>query len=60
MIVTVLVVLILTGFLLWLVNVLIPMDGKMKQVLNGVVALLVCLWLIGVVTGHPIGGLTLK
>lgn len=60
MIVTVLVVLILAGFCLWLVNTLIPMDAKFKTAINGVVALLLCLWLIGVVTGHMIGGLTIR
>jgi len=40
------VVLIVVGVLLWLVNSYIPMDAKIKQILNVVVIILVVLWLL--------------
>ena len=39
-------VLIVVGVLLWLVNNYIPMDGKIKQILNIVVVIAVVLWLL--------------
>ncbi len=44
--VTVVVVLIVVGVLLWLVNNYIPMDGKIKSILNAVVVIVVVLWLL--------------
>jgi len=38
------IVLIVVGVLLWLVNTYIPMDGKIKQILNVVVVIAVVLW----------------
>ena len=38
--------LIVVGVLLWLVNTYIPMDGKIKQILNAVVIIAVVLWLL--------------
>ncbi len=38
--------LIVVGVLLWLVNNYIPMDGKIKQILNIVVVVAVVLWLL--------------
>lgn len=43
---TLIVVLIVVGVLLWLVNTYIPMDGKIKSILNAVVVILVVLWLL--------------
>ena len=43
---TLIVVLIVVGVLLWLVNTYIPMDGKIKQILNVVVVIAVVLWLL--------------
>jgi hypothetical protein len=40
------VVLIMVGVLLWLVNSYIPMDGKIKSILNIVVVIGVVLWLL--------------
>jgi len=40
------VVLIVVGVLLWLVNTYIPMDGKIKNILNIVVVIAVVLWLL--------------
>jgi len=42
----VVVVLIVVGVLLWLVNSYIPMDGKIKQILNAVVVIAVVIWLL--------------
>lgn len=42
----IIVVLIVVGLLLWLVNNYIPMDGKIRSILNGVVVILVVLWLL--------------
>ncbi|MGH6873024.1 MAG: Thivi_2564 family membrane protein [Rhizomicrobium sp.] len=44
--VSLIIVLILVGLLLWLVNNYIPMDAKIKQILNVVVVIVVILWLL--------------
>jgi hypothetical protein len=46
---TVIVVLIVVGVLLWLVNNYIPMDGKIKSILNAVVVIFVVLWLLALI-----------
>ena len=38
--------LIVVGVLLWLVNNYIPMDGKIKRILNVVVVICVIIWLL--------------
>jgi hypothetical protein len=38
--------LIVVGVLLWLVNTYIPMDGKIKKILNVVVVVCVVVWLL--------------
>ena len=40
------VTLIVVGVLLWLVNAYIPMDGKIKKILNIVVVICVVVWLL--------------
>ena len=52
--VTIVVTLIVVGVLLWLVNTYIPMDGKIKKLLNIVVMVVAVLWLLNVfgVWGH--------
>jgi 1-acyl-sn-glycerol-3-phosphate acyltransferase len=40
------VTLIVVGVLLWLVNTYIPMDGKIKKILNVVVVICVIVWLL--------------
>jgi hypothetical protein len=42
------IVLIVVGVLLWLVNKYIPMDAKIKNILNIVVVIAVVLWLLNV------------
>ncbi len=46
--------LIVIGVLLWLVNNYIPMDGKIKQIINVVVVICVVVWLLSAfgVLGH--------
>jgi hypothetical protein len=44
--VTLVIVLIVVGVLLWLVNNYIPMDRKIKNILNVVVIIAVVLWLL--------------
>ena len=41
-----LVVIIVVGVLLWLVNNYIPMDSKIKQILNIVVVVVLVIWLL--------------
>ena len=52
--ITIVVTLIIVGVLLWLVNTYIPMDGKIKKILNIAVVVIVVLWLLNVlgVWGH--------
>ena len=46
--ITIVITLIVIGVLLWLVNSYIPMDGKIKKILNIVVMVVVVLWLLNV------------
>jgi hypothetical protein len=46
--VQVLLTLIVVGVLLWLVNRFIPMQSSIKSILNGVVVIVVVLWLLQV------------
>jgi hypothetical protein len=43
---TILLVLIVVGVLLWLINTYIPMDRKIKNILNVVVVIIVVIWLL--------------
>jgi len=45
---TVLLILIVVGVILWLVNTYIPMDRKIKNILNVVVVIAVIIWLLKV------------
>ena len=45
-ILTILIVLIVVGVILWLVNTYIPMDRKIKSILNAVVVIVVIIWLL--------------
>jgi hypothetical protein len=53
--------LIVVGVLLWLVNNYIPMDQKIKGILNGVVVVAVTIWLLKIfglldsIRGIPVG-----
>lgn len=46
--------LIVVGVLLWLVNTYLPMDPKIKQILNIVVVIAVVLWILFAIA--PSGG----
>ncbi len=46
--INIVVILIVVGVLLWLVNNYIPMDGKIRRILNVVVVVVVVLWLLQV------------
>jgi hypothetical protein len=46
--ISVIIVLLVVGVLLWLVNTYIPMDGKIKSILNAVVVIAVVIWLLQV------------
>ena len=55
--ITVVIVLIVVGLLLWLVNTYIPMARPIKTILNVVVVLAVILWLLsvfGLISGVPV------
>lgn len=60
--VNLIVTLIVVGVLLWLVNTYIPMDRKIKSILNVVVVIFVILWilnatgLLGGLGGIRVGG----
>lgn len=43
---SIVITLIVVGVLLWLVNNYIPMDGKIKKILNAVVVIAVVIWLL--------------
>jgi len=45
---TVLLILIVVGVLLWLVNTYVPMDGTIKKIFNLVVVIVVIVWLLKV------------
>jgi hypothetical protein len=55
------IVLIVVGILLWLVNTYIPMDPKIKSILNAVVVICVIVWLLqvfgvlGALSGFRVG-----
>jgi hypothetical protein len=44
----VIIVLIVVGVILWLINNYIPMDSKIKSILNAVVVIVVVIWLLQV------------
>lgn len=46
--ISIVLVLIVVGVLLWLINTYIPMAGSIKSILNAVVVIVVVLWLLQV------------
>lgn len=46
--ISLLIVLIVVGVLMWLVNTQIPMDPKIKTIINAVAVIVVCIWLLQV------------
>lgn len=47
-ILTILIVLIVVGVLLWLINTYVPMQRSIKSILNAVVVIIVVIWLLKV------------
>ena len=45
------VTLVIVGFVLWLVNTYVPMDAKVRKILNVAVVVLILLWLLFSVLG---------
>ncbi len=41
-------VLVVIGFLLWLLNATVPMDARIRAIINAVVVVVVLLWLLRV------------
>jgi len=42
------IILVVVGVILWAINNYIPMDGKIKSILNVVVVIVVIIWLLSV------------
>jgi len=60
--VSLIVILVIIGVLMWAVNSFVPMDGRFKQIINAIVVIAVILWLLymflpsgGPTIGHPRG-----
>lgn len=47
-IITILIVLVVTGFVLWLINAYIPMQPTVKKILNVAVIIVLIIWLLKV------------
>jgi hypothetical protein len=47
-ILSIIIVIVVVGLLLWAINNFIPMDGKIRSILNAVVVILLILWLLQV------------
>ena len=56
--VSVIVVLVVLGVVLWLINTYVPMQPPIKTIINVVVVLVICLWLLSLV--GVIGPLNVK
>lgn len=58
--ISIVIVLIVVGFLLWLVNRFIPMAAPIKTILNVVVIVAVILWLLSALGIYHIGNFKLS
>lgn len=47
-ILTVIIVIVIVGFLLWLINRMIPMQSTVRSILNGLVVILLVIWLLDI------------
>lgn len=45
---SIIIVLVVAGVLLWLINTYVPMQGTIKSLLNGVVVIVLVIWLLQV------------
>lgn len=55
--ISLIITLVVVGVILWLVNTYVPMDAKIKRILNIAVVVLVVLWLLFSVLGLGSGNL---
>ena len=46
MLINVIIALVVVGVVLWLINTYIPMDAKIKSILNVVIVIAVVIWLL--------------
>ena len=46
--ISIIIALVVVGVVLWAINTYIPMDGKIKSILNVVVVIVVAIWLLQV------------
>ena len=60
MLISVIVMLVIVGFILYLLNTLIPMDGKIKIIINAVVLLAVFFYVLQLFGVMPTNIFTLK
>lgn len=58
--ITVVVVLVIVGFVLWLINAYVPMAAPIKTILNAVVVIAILLWLLSAFGLFSFGNLQLK
>lgn len=49
--ISLLLTLVIIGVLMWLINTYIPMDAKIKKILNIVIVVLVVIWVAGLFMG---------
>jgi hypothetical protein len=45
-ILTIIIVIVIVGVILWAINNFVPMDGKIRTILNAVVVILLIVWLL--------------
>lgn len=45
-IITIIIVLVVVGLILYLINAYVPMDGKIKTILNWVIVIILIIWLL--------------
>lgn len=51
--ITLVIVLVIFGLLLWLINSILPIDPKIKTVINVLLILILVIWLIRALWGMP-------
>lgn len=49
--ISLIIVIVIIGVILWLVNTYIPMDAKIKQILNIVIVIALVIWLLSLFIG---------
>jgi hypothetical protein len=57
MLITLIVMLVVVGVVLYLFNTFVTMDPRFKSAINVLVCLLAFLYIVGALTGHHFGGL---